>query len=209
MTRTNQFRWQLCFLPALLLAPMGTHAGEFDTDTGNFEIDAGGMLERPTGYREWVFVGTPLTPNDMNNGRAAFPEFHSVYIHPDAWEEWKRSGRFPDGTIFVKELIGVGSKQAASGAGYFMGEFIGLEATIKSEEHFPDDPGHWGYFSFSSPDERSLLPRAAAQPIANCNSCHQASAQEDWVFTQYYPVLRAAKGAGERAGGGTEDRLMP
>lgn len=37
-------------------------------------------LVRPTGYRKWIYVGTPLTPHDMNNGRAAFPEFHSVYI---------------------------------------------------------------------------------------------------------------------------------
>ena len=32
-----------------------------------------GELQRPTGYREWVYVGTPVTPNDMNGGKAAFP----------------------------------------------------------------------------------------------------------------------------------------
>ena len=41
-----------------------------------------GELIRPTGYREWIYVGAPLTPNDMNNGKAAFPEFHNVYIDP-------------------------------------------------------------------------------------------------------------------------------
>jgi len=45
---------------------------------GYFNI-ANGKLDRPTGYREWVYVGTPVTPNDMNNGKAAFPEFHNVY----------------------------------------------------------------------------------------------------------------------------------
>jgi len=206
MTRVHRNRWPLCFLVALLLSPLATHAGE---DSRGLEIDTSGKLQRPTGYREWVFVGTPLTPNDMNDGKAAFPEFHSVYIQPSAWAEWKRSGQFPDGTILVKELLSVGSKQAASGAGYFMGEFIGLEAAIKSKTHFPDEPGHWGYFSFSAPDHRSLLPRAAPQPTANCNSCHQAAAQDDWVFTQHYPVLRAANAAGERAGGGHDDRLNP
>ncbi len=43
-----------------------------------------GALERPSGYREWVYVGTPVTPNDMNDGKAAFPEFHNVYIHPQS-----------------------------------------------------------------------------------------------------------------------------
>ena len=37
-----------------------------------------GQLERPTGYREWVYVGTPVTPNDMNDGKAAFPEIHNA-----------------------------------------------------------------------------------------------------------------------------------
>ena len=46
-----------------------------------FEI-TDGELERPSGYREWVYVGTPVTPNDMNNGKAAFPEHHDVYIDP-------------------------------------------------------------------------------------------------------------------------------
>ena len=36
-----------------------------------------GELTRPTGYREWVYVGTPVTPNELNNGKAAFPEFHN------------------------------------------------------------------------------------------------------------------------------------
>ena len=43
-----------------------------------------GELTQPTGYRKWPYVGTPLTPHDMNDGKAAFPEFHNVYIDPAA-----------------------------------------------------------------------------------------------------------------------------
>ncbi len=45
-------------------------------------FNAPGELERPEGYREWVYVGAPLTPTDLNPPAAAFPEFHSVYIQP-------------------------------------------------------------------------------------------------------------------------------
>src|SRR5688500_12628507 len=55
-------------------------------------------------YREWIFVGTPVTPNDMNDGEASFPEFHNVYINPASWKEWKKSGKFPEGTYMIKEL---------------------------------------------------------------------------------------------------------
>ena len=44
---------------------------------------------------------------------------------------------------------------------------------------------------------------ATAFPTAACNACHDASAADDFVFTQYYPVLRAGKGKGKDATGGT------
>lgn len=164
-------------------------------------------LERPTGYREWIYVGTPVTPNDMNNGKAAFPEHHNVYIDPKSWAYWKEKGEFRDGTILIKELVSVGSKAAVSGAGYFQGEFLGLEATIKSKKHFPKEPGNWAYFSFSSMDHKTLSATAKPFPTASCNSCHQGSAADDFVFTQYYPVLSAGKGKGQEASGGFNEKL--
>ena len=172
----------------------------------HFEMK-GGKLKRPEGYREWIYVGTPVTPNDLNDGKAAFPEFHNVYIDPDSWAHWKKTGEFPDGTVLIKELVSVGSKGAVSGNGYFQGDFIGLEAEIKSARHFPNEPGNWAYFSFTRPDHRSLAQTATAFPTESCNACHAAAAADDFVFTQYYPVLRAGKAAGELGGGGRSDKL--
>jgi hypothetical protein len=90
---------------------------------GEYFNIANGELERSTGYREWIYVGTPVTPNDMNNGKAAFPEFHNVYIDPKSWAHWKKTGEFRDNTILIKELVRVGSKAAVSGSGYFMSVF--------------------------------------------------------------------------------------
>jgi hypothetical protein len=179
-----------------------------ETAESYFAIEDG-ELNRPAGYREWVYVGTPVTPNDMNDGKAAFPEFHNVYIDPESWAHWKSTGTFRDGTIMVKELVSVGTKAAVSGNGYFQGEFIGLEATIKSQTHFPDEPGNWAYFSFSTPDHKTLTETAKAFPQADCNACHQAAAADDFVFTQYYPVLRGGKNMGTDAVGGTSDVLNP
>ena len=168
-----------------------------------------GKLQRPTGYREWIYVGTPLTPNDMNNGKATFPEFHHVYVDPDSWAHYKKTGAFPDGTITIKEMTSVGSKAAVSGNGYFSGEFAGLEATIKSKKQFPKEPGNWAFFSFSTPDHKTIQKVATPKPAAECNACHAASAADDFVFTQYYPVLRFAKGKGQAATGGYQDILEP
>jgi hypothetical protein len=193
--------FSLCFCLVVSFASAGVSAAEY------YKI-ANGELERPTGYREWVYVGTPVTPNDMNNGKAAFPEFHNVYIDPESWAHWKKTGEFRDNTILIKELVSVGSKAAVSGMGYFMGDFVGLEATIKSKKHFGSEPGNWAYFSFSTPDHKTLTTTAKAFPAASCNGCHAASAADDFVFTQYYPILIAGKAAGKKATGGMSSNLM-
>jgi hypothetical protein len=165
-------------------------------DISYFTMNSQGELERPQDYRTWIYVGTPVTPNDMNNGKAAFPEFHNVYIDPESYDHWKTHGEWREGTILVKELISVGTKGAVSGNGYFMGEFIGLEATIKSKKYFPNEPGNWAYFSFTNPKGGNLAMTGKAFETKMCNSCHNASAADDFVFTQHYPVLLAAKAVG-------------
>ena len=159
----------------------------------NYEFTRDGELLRESlgDYRRWVYVGTPLTPNELNPPEAAFPEFHNVYIHPEDYDHWEAKGSWRDGTILVKELVSVGKKQEVSGNGYFMGDFLGLEVTIKDADRFADEPGNWAYFSFGH--SYPLADKAKAFPTASCNACHAASAADDFVFTQDYPVLRAAK----------------
>jgi len=151
-----------------------------------------GRLIRPDGWRTWVYVGTPLTPNELNNGKAPFPEFHSVYIEPRAYAIYRRTGKFPEGTMLIKELVSVGSKEAASGKGYFMGEFIGFEVAIKDSKRYPKAVGGWAYYSFGH-HKPPYAKTAKAQKHDACAACHQANAAQDLVFTQYYPVLRAAR----------------
>ena len=140
-------------------------------------------------------MGTPLTPNSLNPPEAPFPEFHSVYIDPKSWTHYKKTGKFREGTMIAKELALVGSTQATSGKGFFMGEFSGFEIAYKSAKRFPNEPGNWAYFTFGHKPE-PYNATAKAMPTAACAACHTASAAEDMVFTQYYPVLRAHKGKG-------------
>jgi len=187
----------LAFMVVLVAISCKNESGEKGyKEISYFTINADGDLERPQDYRTWIYVGTPVTPNDMNNGKAAFPEMHNVYMDPASYNHWKKTGVWREGTILIKELVSVGTKAAVSGNGYFMGEFIGLEATIKSAKHFPDEPGNWAYFSFTNPGG-DLKDTGTAFKTNQCNACHNANAADDFVFTQHYPVLTAAKGVGE------------
>jgi hypothetical protein len=149
-----------------------------------------GKLKQPEGYRQWVYLGTPITPNELNGGEAPFPDFHAVYIDPGSFAYFQKNGTFRDGTVMVKELVGIGAKEASSGKGYFMGDFIGLETSIKDSKRFKEEPGNWGYFTFGH--KYPLKKEAAPNATASCNACHQDNAKTDYVFSQYYPVLRAA-----------------
>lgn len=158
------------------------------------KFDKDGNLIQPKDFewRKWMYVGTPVTPNSLNPPEAPFPEFHNVYMDPSSFKHYSKTGEFPDGTLLIKELVSVGATKAASGNGFFEGDFIGLEAAYKSKKRYPDEPGNWVYFSFSH--KPPPYPESAKlQPAASCNACHQAAAAEDWVFTQYYPVIRAAQ----------------
>lgn len=168
-------------------------AGEHDEHHGHVKTYAHfnkeGELLTPRNYREWIFVGSPVTPKDMNDDNPAFPEFHNVYIDPASWAHWKKTGKFRDGTIIVKELVSVGTKEAPSGKGYFQGEYLGIAATVKDSKRFADRPNNWAYFGYESYESKSAAPQADK----SCNTCHKENAAEDHVFTQYYPVLRAGK----------------
>ncbi len=179
----------IVFFASLLVAPVKA-GGEVMA-----KFSASGEMIRPEGWREWIYVGTPLTPNSLNPPEAAFPEFHSVYIDPKSWAHYKKTGEFREGTMLAKELALVCTTQATSGKGFFMGEFSGFEIAYKSAKRFPNEPGNWAYFTFGHKPEPSHAT-AKAMPTAACAACHTASAAEDMVFTQYYPVLRAHKGKG-------------
>ncbi len=173
--------------------PALAQGDEAKSDKAAVEYTADGKMKQPVGYREWIYVGTPLTPNDMNDGEASFPEFHSVYIDPASWAHYKKTGEFREGTVLVKELSTVGTKEASSGKGYFMGEIAGLEVSVKDSKRYADEPGNWAYYSFGH--KKPWKDETVAQKSFACNSCHENSAAEDFVFTQYYPILREAKKA--------------
>ncbi len=61
------------------------------------EYTKDGDLVLPKNFHEWVYVGSPTTPNFLNPPQANFPEFHNVYIEPGSYDIYKKTGVFPEG----------------------------------------------------------------------------------------------------------------
>jgi hypothetical protein len=85
-----------------------------------------------------------LTPDGLNNGKENFPEFHNVYIEPGSFDIYKKTGVFPEGTIFFKELQRTlkpeqfpdGSRIEPSGRGYFPAASNGADVTVKDSKRY-------------------------------------------------------------------------
>jgi len=158
---------------------------------------ASGELELPKDFRTWVFLGAPLTPNALNDGNAGFPEYHNVYVQPEAYQSYRKTGQFPEGTILVKELqltlSGTntdGSRIEPSGRGYFPGTLNGIDISVKDSERFKDTNG-WGYFNFGH-HAQPYAQTAAAQSKDACAGCHMSANGTNMVFTRFYtPILEA------------------
>ena len=161
-----------------------------DSDKYEAEFTADGHLIRPAGWREWVFVGSPLTPNSLNGGEAPFPEFHSVYIDPASWEHYKKTGEFREGTMFAKELTLIGATAATSGVGFFNGDLQGFEIAHKDSRRYSKDSGGWAYYSFGHKPE-PYANSTAAQPTACLRSVSHGSSRRRHGF---YPILSDSEG---------------
>lgn len=181
---------------AATFALVKTRAVTVSAASSTAVFDSNGRLQLPTGYRRWVFVGAPLTPNGLNNGKAGFPEYHHVYVEEKNLDVYLKTGSFPEGTVIVKELTRVldptfpdGSRAEPSGRGYFNGEFNGMDVTVKDSKRFANTNG-WGFFNFGHhplPYAESAKEASAAE----CAGCHAAFvAKTDMTWVQFYPMLR-------------------
>jgi hypothetical protein len=171
------------------------------------EYTNSGDLVLPKDWREWVYVGNPLTPIALNGGKACpeptkdsdqpctgFPEYHNVYIEPGSYEIYKRTNEFPEGTIMFKELQLTlpaqnpdGSRTEPSGRGYFPGAFNGADVTVKDTRRYAATHG-WGYYNFNHHEPKA--PTAKVKAREECAFCHiELGAKKDDVWTQFYRLL--------------------
>lgn len=188
-------RWMLALTASALLLLSGLSAAETNRNIGAAVYNDKGELLLPEGFRKWVFIGAPLTPNGLNGGKAGFPEFHHVYVNPDAFAVYQRTGVFPEGTVIAKELVLLkkgkykdGSYDAPSGRGFFAGTWNGMDVMVKDSKRYKETNG-WGFYNFGH-HAPPYLKTATAAPVESCGGCHEANAAKEMVFTQFYPILQ-------------------
>ncbi len=173
----------LLIVPALLLfgAARGSTAPE---PVAAAQYNAAGELILPADYREWVFLTSGL---NMNYSDAPLGMDHemvdNVFVDPASWKAFKATGRWPDGTVMVKEPRIGSSKGSINKSGIFQTEQrFDLEVHVRDSRRFK---GGWAFFV--NVDDK---PAKAIPTSASCYSCHGQHGAVDTTFVQFYPTAK-------------------
>src|SRR5262249_11996555 len=112
--------------------------------------------------------------------------FHHTYTQPEAYAYYRKTGKIPEKAMFVLELYKPEQKVSPNKQGYFEGERVAVEMSVKDREKFPEG---WAYFNF----DNGRKTQVRAIPKASCYDCHLQHGGDDNVFVQFYPMLRDVK----------------
>jgi hypothetical protein len=163
------------------------------------QYEAKWELKRPENFRTWVFVGANLglqyhkdvpetTPREKDRRKADPGDFHNVYIRPEAYEHFLRTGKFPDLTVLVMDVYEAKERDAKNivSKGLFPGSQRRIEVAVKNSKRPDGSKTDWAYYAFDPPTKAT----ATAFPDSACYDCHHKHADLDNVWVQFYPVLR-------------------
>jgi hypothetical protein len=145
-----------------------------------------GKLVRPDDYREWVYLssGLGMTYGPAGTGRA--PMFDNVFVTPESYRQFMKTGTWPEKTMFVLEIRGAETNVSINNGGQTQGGVVAIEAEVKDRDRFPETG--WGYFNFGG--AANLQAAVAALPTsATCYSCHRQNTAVENTFVQFYPML--------------------
>jgi hypothetical protein len=152
-------------------------------------VDSDGTIHFPGRIRDsWAHLGS-WGSADLNS---ADPGQHDVYTQPESLEAYRKTGKFPDGAVLVKEIRKIESAHMTTGPVTWAGDEVLWFVMIKDAKgRFPehDNWGEgWGWALFNVGE---TAKNASTNFRANCLGCHIPARATDWIYVQGYPQLRA------------------
>ena len=152
-------------------------------------IDSKGTIQFPGRVRDdWVHLGS-WGSADLNS---ADPGNHDVYTQRESLEEYRKTGKFPDGAVIVKEVRKIESGYMTTGPVTWAGDEVLWFVLIKDAKgRFPGSD-HWGEgWGWALFNAGATEKNASINFRASCLGCHIPARETDWIYVQGYPRLRA------------------
>jgi hypothetical protein len=160
-------------------------------------VDKTGNIRKPDGYRDRYQILGTFTVFDAIPMASGSPseqggQSHYTYASPGTAEYYRKTGKFPDGAVLVKEVFGTDHGKLTTGDAYWASGTKQWFVMIKDEKgRYPGNPlwgNGWGWALFKSdaPDKQ-----VATDYKKDCLGCHVPVEKTDWIYVQGYPVLAA------------------
>jgi len=150
-------------------------------------VDKTGDIRKPSDFRDhYQTLGTYMVLDPKGN------QMHMTYASPGAAENYRKTGKFADGTVLVKEVFGTDHAQMTTGDAHWASGTKVWFVMVKDEKgRYPGnslwgDGWGWALFKSDAPDKQ-----VAADYKKDCLGCHIPARGTDWVYVQGYPVLAA------------------
>jgi hypothetical protein len=159
----------------------GSHNG-FDL------VDKTGSIRKPSDVRDlYQLLGT-YSVMASNGGE----QMHVTYASPGAAQYYRKTGKFADGTVLVKEVFGTDHGPMTTGNVHWAADTKVWFVMIKDEKNrYPNNPlwgDGWGWALFKAD---APAKQVATDYKKDCLSCHIPASSTDWVYVQGYPVLKS------------------
>ncbi|HEY3655401.1 MAG TPA: cytochrome P460 family protein [Steroidobacteraceae bacterium] len=152
-------------------------------------VDAEGNLHVPPDYRaDYEFLGTWAVAADKDAGSK---QMHDVYAMPGSIAAFRKTGKFPDGTLLVKEVYESVTASMTTGtvshAQTLKGWFVMMKDSKNSHpsNNLWGDGWGWSWFDAGSPQKTT-----STNYKKDCLSCHVPAQASDWIYTNGYPPLK-------------------
>ncbi len=151
-------------------------------------VDKTGNIRKPADFRELYEALGVYTPVDLNNNT----EMHYTYASPGTAEYYRKTGKFADGTVLVKEVFATDHAQLTTGDAHWATQTKVWFVMIKDDKNrYPNNPlwgdgWGWALFKADAPDKQ-----VATNYKKDCLGCHVPAQSTDWVYIQGYPVLKS------------------
>jgi hypothetical protein len=151
-------------------------------------VDEKGNITLPKDYREkWVYLGSYVVPNEKAPGYG----FHDIFTQPSSVEAYKKTGKFPDGAVLVKEIRKVKSASMTTGQANWAGEMSVWFVMVKDQKsRFTNNPNWgdgWGWALFEPSNPKK---NASKDYKKDCFGCHIPAKNTDWVYTEGFHTLK-------------------
>ena len=170
------------FLFAFFLLPLSLQQGDGTKRPSAAEYTSDAQLKYPEHYREWVYLSSGFDMSYTPGAQVADHHmFDNVFVDPESYAAFVKTGTWPDKTMLVLEVRGAEGKGSINQKGNFQGGVMGVEVHVKDAARFP---GKWAFFSFDDGKTAKAIPTSES-----CYSCHAAHAAVDTTFVQFYPTL--------------------